>query len=249
MPLVSGPAIILQAFPYSDTSRIIRLLTRANGVQSVIAKGALRPKSRFGGLLEPFTEGTASFFLREQRELHTLSAFELTRSRQALGNDLIRFGGASLVSELVLRVGSEEGDAVLFDALRDALDTLEQTPGPQIEATVLAITWSIVSLLGFAPSLDECLRCGRVIGADEDVLFDYTAGGAHCLGCGAGMGGRNVPAAARLSLSELVQGRVVPLQRTGAHWRLLARYLSHHVLEGQSLHSLAFLAETLALDE
>ena len=249
MPLVSGPAIILQAFPYSDTSRIIRLLTREHGVQSVIAKGALRPKSRFGGLLEPFTEGTASFYLREQRELHTLSGFELTRSRQALGNDLIRFGGASLIAELILRVGSEEGDADLFEALRTAFDTLEHTNGQQIESTVLAITWSIVALLGFAPALDSCLRCGRLIGAEEDVLFDYTAGGAHCLTCGAGLGGRMVPAAARLILHELVQGRAVPLQRTGAHWRLLDRFLSHHVLEGQTLHSMSFLAETLSADE
>ncbi|MGH7460326.1 MAG: hypothetical protein ACREMA_04770, partial [Longimicrobiales bacterium] len=74
-------------------------------------------------------------------------------------------------------------------------------------------------------------------------------GGAHCLACGANLGGRIIPAAARLTLNELVQGRAVPLQRTAAHWRLLARFLSHHVLEGQTLHSMSFLAETLSTDE
>src|SRR5687767_5106212 len=102
MPLVSGPAIILQAFPYSDTSKILRLLTREHGLQSVIAKGAFRPKSRFGGVLEPFTDGIASFMLREVRDLHTLTGFELLRSRQAMGTHLVRFGGASLIAELVL---------------------------------------------------------------------------------------------------------------------------------------------------
>jgi hypothetical protein len=72
MALVRSRCLILQSYPYSETSRILRLLTEDFGVQSVIAKGARRPKSRFGGLLEPFTEGTASFYHRETRDLHTL---------------------------------------------------------------------------------------------------------------------------------------------------------------------------------
>ena len=48
MPLVSTPAIVLSALRYSETSKIVRLATRDVGVQSAIAKGALRPRSRFG---------------------------------------------------------------------------------------------------------------------------------------------------------------------------------------------------------
>ncbi len=245
MPLVSGPSLILQVFPYSDTSKIIRLLTREYGVQSVIAKGALRPKSRFGGVLEQFTEGIASFILRETRDLHTLTGFELVRSRQALGSDLIRFGGASLIAELVLRVGSEERDPALYDAIVRALDTIQVAEPPDLESTVLAQTWSIISHFGFAPALDECINCGRAIEDSEEVLFDYTAGGVRCMACGTGLGGRMVPPAARAALRELTAGRVITLERTSAHWRLLSRFLAHHVLEGQTLHSLDFLAATM----
>jgi DNA repair protein RecO (recombination protein O) len=246
MALVSTPAIILQAFPYSDTSKILRLLTRNHGVQSVIAKGALRPKSRFGGILEPFTEGTASFFLRELRDLHTLTGFELLRSRQQLGSDLLRFGGASLIAELVLRTGSEENDPALFDSIRHALDAITQVPPAQLESTILALTWSIVAQIGFAPALDECLDCRRAITDGEDVLFDHTAGGVHCLGCGAGLSGRTVPPQARAVLASLIGGVPLPLETPAAYWRLLARFLAHHVLDGQTLHSLAFLAEAVA---
>ena len=242
MPLVSVSALILQAFPYSDTSKILRLLTREYGVQSVIAKGALRPKSRFGGVLEPFTEGVASFVLRESRELHTLTGFELIKSRQSLGHNLVHFGGASLVAELVMRVGSEERDPTLFDVLLHALDCIEQAEPPMSEGVVLAQAWSLISHLGFAPALDECISCGRPIEEQEEVIFDYTAGGVRCLECGAGLGGRLVPAAARSILRNLVEGHAVSLERSAAHWRLLSRYLSHHVLEGQILHSLSFLA-------
>src|SRR2546425_1041336 len=47
MALVTTPAVVLRTYPYSETSKIVRLATRDLGVQSAIAKGVLRPKSRF----------------------------------------------------------------------------------------------------------------------------------------------------------------------------------------------------------
>jgi hypothetical protein len=85
VPIATTESIILKGFAYGDTSRILRLLTRQHGVQSVIAKGALRPRSRFGGVLDPFTEGLATFNLREGRDLHTLSGFELLWNPQRGG--------------------------------------------------------------------------------------------------------------------------------------------------------------------
>jgi DNA repair protein RecO (recombination protein O) len=238
-------AIILQTFKYSDTSKILRLITRSAGLQSVIAKGALRPKSPFGGLLEPFAEGVATFRAKESRDLHTLTSFELTRSRQGLGSDLVRFGGASLVAELILRSGIEESDPHLYDAVREALDHIQEAPVGAAEAVVLGETWALIARLGFAPALEECIGCGRPLAAHEEVSFDYAAGGVRCAVCAAGMPGRPLPPHAREALIRSIQGESVTLERTTAHWRLLARFLAHHVLDGASLKSLAFLAETL----
>ena len=245
---MTADALVLQAFAYGETSKILRLLTRTHGVQSVIAKGALRPRSRFGGILEPFTEGTASFYHRESRELHTLSGFELQRSQQALGRDLLRFGGASLIAEIVIRTASEEPAPELFDAVRDALHRIREAEPDVLESVLLAQAWSIVALLGFAPVLDECVSCGRDLDPAEDASFDYAAGGVRCSDCARLMRGHTVPAAARAALRSLVQGEPVALDRTEGHWKLLSRYLDHHVLEGGSLRSLAFLTETLWTD-
>ena len=81
---VSTPALVLQTYPYGETSRILRLLTPALGLQSAIAKGVTRPRSHFCGVLEPFTTGHATLYLKHSRELQTLAAFELIHARQAL---------------------------------------------------------------------------------------------------------------------------------------------------------------------
>lgn len=245
MPAVSTDAVVLQSFKYSDTSKILRLLTRSHGVQSVIAKGATRARSPFSGVLEPFVDGVATFYAKENRDLHTLSSFELTRSRQQLGGDLVRFGGASLIAELVLRSGVEAADEDLFESVRAALDAIQAADARSVESVVLAETWSLIGRLGFAPALEECIACGRVLATDEEVSFDYAAGGVRCSTCSAGSPGRALPPHAREALLSFINGEQVVLERTAAHWRLLDRYLAHHVLDGGTLKSLAFLAETL----
>jgi len=245
MAPVTTAALILQTFPYGETSRILRLFTRNHGLQSVMAKGALRPRSSFGGVLEPFTSGHATLYLKPSRELQTLSSFELIRARQSLGRDLLRFGGASLLAELVLRTSSEEPQPRLFDAIVLAFDTLEQVPAETLERAILTISWQMVAMLGFAPVLDDCLSCGRALAPDEDARFSYAAGGVLCAECGRAGGGATLPPPARAALRALLVGEETTLARTLGHWRLLERYLDHHVLEGGSLRSFAFLADTL----
>ncbi|HSH44876.1 MAG TPA: DNA repair protein RecO [Longimicrobiales bacterium] len=239
---VDVEATILQAFPYSETSRILRLLTAEHGVQSVIAKGARRPKSRYGGILEPFTDGIASFSLRENRDLHTLSGFELVRSRQALGRDLVRFGGASLLAEIVLRTASQQAAPEIFHHVRHAFEALRDAPSDTVESVALAQVWSLIAVLGFAPALDRCVGCGEPTG-EGDLFFDYSAGGLHCGECGAMAGtGRVIPEAARVDLARFCHGLDGGVGRTGAHWQLLARFLAYHLVDARSLRSLEFLA-------
>jgi DNA repair protein RecO (recombination protein O) len=244
MALISTDAIVLQTFPYGETSRIVRLLTRAAGVHSAIAKGALRPRSRYA-VLEPFSQGTAALFVKPSRDLQTLGSFDLARDRQALGRDLLRFGGASLLAELVLRTASEETHEGLFDAVAVGLDRL--VTATDVEVTVLAVVWHAVALMGFAPELSACIACGTVLDPQVDASFDYTAGGLRCDACSAGLPGRRLPWRARAALDAFSRGEPVAVPVTEGHWRLLTRYLEHHLLEGSPLRSLSFLATSLSV--
>jgi DNA repair protein RecO (recombination protein O) len=242
--LLPTDAIVLHSFAYGDTSRIVRLLTRASGVQSAIAKGATRPRSRYA-IIEPFAEGVASLYIRPARELQTLGGFDLTRSRQALSADLVRFGSASLIAELMLRTASEEPHPELYGAVSAGLDRLAAAPTADLECTALAVTWNIIAILGFAPEAAACLACGRPLADEDSGHFDYTAGGVRCTACAAGLPGRPVPPHARRALAAFTAGRVVPAEETRGHWRLLARYLDRHILDGRPLRSLEFLAASL----
>lgn len=245
MPLVRTPALILHGFRYGDTSRILRLLTPEYGVRSLLAKGAQRPRSRFGALLEPFTEGEALFNLREGRDLLTLAGFSLIRSRQSLGRDLGAFTGAALLAELALRAGTEEPNPALYHTLTTAFDDLGAPAITDAAGTALAHLWKIVAMLGFQPELDACIQCGRLLDTTEPSRFDIAAGGTACLACRPT--GRVIDAVTRGEVRAMVSGRAARPNtgNRGLHGALLRAFLAEHLSGDRPLRSLPLYLEQL----
>lgn len=244
MSLVSTQAIVLSAVRYSETSKIVRLATRSSGVQSAIAKGALRPRSRFGAALQLLSEGHAHLLTKENRELHTLTAFDLTRLHAGLAADLSRYAAASVLAEVMLRFAPPDPHPESFDLLLDALGSLESAPAPAVEALGLRLLWQLVSVLGFAPSLDACVHDGAVLPADGALPFSAREGGALCAACAARHGATELPARSRSDLVALLAPDAplpaLDARHAAAHRRLLARYIRYHLAEGAELPALDF---------
>jgi DNA repair protein RecO (recombination protein O) len=241
MTLLVTDAIVLHVFDYLESSRILRLATRDAGVQSVLARGARRPKSRFGGALDLFAEGSAQIYTKPGRDLQTLAAFDVERARPDLAADLGRFTGASVIAELTLRFASDDANPSLYDALRDALDAISTAaPGASREAT-LAGAWRIVAELGFAPSVDSCNVCGADLRDAEMVTFSHPAGGVLCARCAQLQpGGRALPGPARQLLRGWLAGDDAAIEDDGAaraHQRLLREFLVEHLVEGRALRA------------
>jgi DNA repair protein RecO (recombination protein O) len=238
--VIETTAIVLHSFEYRETSRIVRLATRDAGVVSVIARGARRPKSRFGQGLDLFTSGAAQLVMSPAKDLHTLAAFDATRARPALAGSLRRFGAASALGELCLRFGTEAGAGV-HDALVRGLDALESAADDIVPAVTLAAGWRIVAELGFAPELESCALCQRVIAPDEDVRFVHRSGGAVCASCRTLVpGARTLPASARATLvSWLADGdaTIADRQTARAHQRLLREFLEEHLADGRAMRA------------
>lgn len=243
MPVVKTEVIVLQSFPYSETSRILRYATPDLGVISVIAKGIRRAGGRAGGAPDVFSEGEATIYVKPQRELQTLREFALTRTRLGLAADLVRFGGAAVLTELVLRHAGEEPNRELFERLRAGLDRLESAAPAEAAAAAVAEAWRIVSLLGYAPELERCVACGSPLGLREPGRFDYLAGGVRCARCAGASAGPRIGPGARAQLRQLAHGEAPePLGRLRPHLQLLRDFVRYHVSGGRALRSLEFLA-------
>ncbi len=243
MALVSTSAILLRRFPYSETSQILRFYTEAAGVVGVVARGARARASKGKEALELFSEGTLAIYHRSNRELQTFKDFAVSNAHRGLALDVGRFGGASLLCELVLRHSGEDPHLELFMALREGLQRVEAAPADRVVAVTLSASWRIVAALGYRPSLESCATCGRKIAPSEMGRFDFEAGGIRCLGCAREEGGPRIGPGARDQLRRLLKGDAPEhLGRTRAHLRLLGDFVTFHLSGGTPLRSLDMLA-------
>jgi DNA repair protein RecO (recombination protein O) len=253
MSLVTTPAVVLRTYRYSETSKIVRLATRDLGVQSAIAKGVLRPKSRFGAGLELLSEGAAQIYHRDTRELQTLAAFDVERLRRELAGDLDRFSAAMTLAELMVRMAPPAPLPALFDAFTGALDTLVATPVEAVHAAGIRAVWGLLGVLGFEPSLYRCVRDEAAVGEDgAPVAFSTAEGGVLCEACllSRPTSTTRLPPGAWRDLCAMLDPRAplppLDLPHAAAHRRLAARFVRHHLEDtapGEgSLPALAFWA-------
>jgi DNA repair protein RecO (recombination protein O) len=241
MPSLRTDAVVLHMFDYLETSRILRIATREAGVQSVLARGARRPKSRYGTALDLFASGSAEIFMKPGRELHTLASFDVQRSRGQLAADLERFTAASAIAELAMRFMTGESQAELYDALIATLDAIgDKAAGASVDAA-LGGAWHLVGHMGFAPALDVCASCHTAIAADAMASFSHPAGGVLCRRCASRAAhARQLPPEARASLRAWVDGSSAHLSdelSRRAHQRLLREFLSEHLTDGRPLRA------------
>lgn len=178
-------AIVLRSIRYAEADRILHLYTAKRGRVGAIAKGARRPKSRFGGRLEPFFR--LDLMLHEGRgELLTV-----TQATTVDGYPRLRSSGAALTAaaracDAMLRLlDSAEPNPPAYNLLCRYLSLLDDpaAPGAVSLPTALSFRLKLALAAGFSPELGSCASCGE---AEHLVGFSGAAGGVVCASCEAG---------------------------------------------------------------
>lgn len=173
--------IILQVRDYSETSKLVNLITLDRGLLKTIAKGAHRLKNPFRGKLELLNYGALVYYPSRTSDLHILSQFDIINSFPEALNTLERSAFFHYLAELSsLAAYGEEASGALFCLL---LQMLKDAPG--IDAIIPARLWfeiRYLHLLGVLPSFDYCAHCGGAL--VHGVKFTVQKPGWLCAGCG-----------------------------------------------------------------
>lgn len=174
-------AIVLSTRRYSESSKIATLYTRSRGKTSVIARGAMQPRNRFGSLLQPFAVLATTIYLKEGRDLQTLSGAETLKRFGVLMRDLERMSVAMELVELVDAVvqGQEPND-VLFETIITALVRLDDK-GIDPQLSFVRFMVETASILGYAIRTEECGVCDEPVTLyDSGVPYSIPAGAPLC---------------------------------------------------------------------
>lgn len=180
MPLYSVNAIVLRRISFSETDRIVTLYSRELGKISGIAKGARKPISRLAGATETLTHGR--FQLATGKNLDVITQAEAKDSFPRIKEDMRKVACGIYVAELVERfVEEREPNVPLFELLLSTLYLLERPNDPEKITHMFELRF--MSLMGYQPRLDKCVRCGADLPGDQ-VYFSPSLGGVICAHCG-----------------------------------------------------------------
>jgi DNA repair protein RecO (recombination protein O) len=227
---VKTEAVVLRSIRYGEADRILHLYSKSRGRIGAIAKGARKPRSRFGGRLEPFFR--LDLMLHEGRS----DLMTVTSATTVDGYSRLRSSGPALTAgargcDAVLRLlDSAEPNPPAYNLLCRYLSLLDDPGEPRATdlTTALSFRLKLALAAGFVPELASCAHCGE---SDQLVGFSGAAGGTVCDGCEAGSFSLSeeahrfmVEALAR-PLSEAPEGEQMTLRQVE---RAVGETLEHH---------------------
>jgi DNA repair protein RecO (recombination protein O) len=243
--------VVLRTQKLGEADRIVTLLTRQNGRVRAVAKGVRRTKSRFGARLEPFTH--VDVLIHPGRSLDVITQAEVIRPYGVpLAGDYPRYTAGTAMLETAERFTPMEKEPALrqFLLLIGGLRALGETSQPgeeprqpgeeprqpdkeprQPRLVLDAYLLRSLAVAGYAPSLEECAKCGAT-GA-QLTSFAVAAGGMVC-GCCRPPGAASPSAQTVALMRALLRGDWDDAMRSDRRQRvecsgLVAAYLQWHL--------------------
>lgn len=178
MPLYRDEAVVLRTHKLGEADRIVTLLSRYHGQVRAVAKGVRRTASKFGSRLEPFMVIDGQFY--EGKSLDIVNQAETIGAYGgSIIDDYSSFTAANAMVEAAERLTAAESAPQQYLLLVGALRSLanrEQDSSLILDSYLLRA----LAIAGWAPSFDDCSRCGA---AGPHTAFVMQVGSVVCSEC------------------------------------------------------------------
>lgn len=177
MQVVKTKGIIVSDTNYSESSKILNVLTKEYGLIGVISKGCRNIKSKLRSVSTKFTYGYFHISYKENG-LSTLIEVDTLNEFKNIKTNLTKIGYCSYLIDFAKQVAKEEANQDVFNILEGALLKIESGFDPAIITNIVELKY--LSFLGVAPNLNKCSMCGST---KEIVTINSDAGGYVCKNC------------------------------------------------------------------
>ncbi|WP_301049976.1 DNA repair protein RecO [Lactobacillus intestinalis] len=167
--------IIFKRRKYKDTDLIVKIMTKNNGIISLIVKGAMRPKSKLNAATLNFSYGTYVIYT-SGHGLSSLRTYKEVKQLDGIYDDLIKNAYTSFILDLIDHAFVEYQPIGKYYDLADfAIHKINKGVDPEIITQIVQM--QLLTAFGVQPELRHCLICKK-----ERGVFDYSIklGGVIC---------------------------------------------------------------------
>jgi DNA repair protein RecO len=245
MPAEKITGMVVGISPFRESSAIITLLARREGLLHGIAKG-IKQRKPAGLFIERGFLLELLLYRKPHRDLHVLGNIAVVEFFETIRADLFKSTLRDAAFETISAgVSHEASQTELFDLLHLFCRELSEEKS---QARCVLLLWKFylgfAHHMGFAPDLSCCERCGKPMDLTEDFILLPEAGRCSCLACArrsegaaqvpsfalSGYGGRQIAPPQGIAKAEL--------RRITGLW---ADYCRYHCEISYDYKSLSFL--------
>ena len=177
MKIVDVKGLVLNETNYSDSSKILNVLTSEYGLIGIISKGCRNLKSKLRGASRKLVYGTFHFYYKENG-LSTLISIDVINDYPKTIMNLERVVYASYLLDLTRQVVKQSKDSSILPLVVSSLDKIENGLNPAVVTNILELKY--LDFLGVSPVVTGCAVCGKTTNI---VSLSPTAGGFICKDC------------------------------------------------------------------
>lgn len=177
MKIVDVKGLVLNETNYSDSSKILNVLTSEYGLIGIISKGCRNLKSKLRGASRKLVYGTFHFYYKENG-LSTLISIDVISDYPKTIMNLENVVYASYLLDLTRQVVKQSKDSSILSLIVSALEKIESGLNPSVVTNILELKY--LDFLGVSPIVTGCAVCGKTTNI---VSLSPTAGGFICKDC------------------------------------------------------------------
>ena len=177
MGVIKVEGIVLGETNYSESSKILKVLTNDYGVISVISKGCRNLKSKLRGVSSKFSYGDFHLHYKENG-ISTLVAVDIKNSFRNILMNIEKISYATYLLDLVEQVCKHSEDKRIFTDLIETLIKINEGYDMGVLTNILEL--KMLDFIGIRPVIDGCSICGS---SKKIITIDPTSGGYICSEC------------------------------------------------------------------
>ena len=169
--------IVVSEVSYSESSKILNVLTREFGLIGIMSKGCKKIKSPLRSVSTKLTYGY--FHVHYKKDgLSTLISVDVIDSLMKIKSDITKISYASFLLELTEQVYKQNNNDEIFNLFISSLKKINEDLDPVVITNILQLKY--LDYLGIGLMLDGCSICGNT---EDIVTISTKEGGYICKDC------------------------------------------------------------------
>jgi len=169
--------IVIGDTNYSESSKILNILTKDYGIIGVMSKGCRKVKSNLRTVSTKLIYGDFNVYYKDNG-LSTLISVDLKRYYKNIMTDIIKISYATYLIELSQQTYKQNPSTEIYNLLIEGLNKIEDGFDPLIITNIIELKY--LDYLGIGLNVDGCNICGN---QTEIVTLSSKSGGFVCREC------------------------------------------------------------------